>query len=62
MSYPQNSTEGSVLHAVIEGRENDAKLVIHAHFSDAELIEYHDSLGKVMDLVNEEATRRGLRT
>lgn len=62
MSYPNYSTEGSVLHAVIEGREHDAKLVIGAHFNDTELIEFYEALGKIMDLVAADARRRGLRT
>jgi hypothetical protein len=62
MSYPNYSTEASVLHAVIEGREDDAIKVLAAHFNDSELIEYHETLGKIMDLVLADATRRGLRT
>lgn len=60
--YPHYSTEASILHAVIEDREDDAKKVIVAHLNDTELIEFHDTLGKIMDLVNEDARRRGLRT
>jgi hypothetical protein len=62
MSYPNYSTEGSVIHAMIEGREDDAKLVVGAHFNDLELIEFHETLAKTMDVVLAEATRRGLRT
>lgn len=62
MVYPNYSTEGSVLHAVIEGRFDDAEKVIAAHFTDAELIEFHAQLATTMDLVNAEATARRIRT
>lgn len=60
--YPHYSTEASILHAVIEDRDEDARKVIAAHLNDMELIELHDTLGKIMDMVNEDARRRGLRT
>lgn len=60
--YPNYSTEGSILHAVIEDREGDAVKVIGAHLNDTELIEFHESLGKTMDLVLADARRRGLVT
>jgi len=60
--YPNYSTEGSILHAVIEGRTTDANMIITAHLNDTELIEYYEALAKTMDLVIADATRRGLTT
>jgi ATP:corrinoid adenosyltransferase len=54
------STEACVLEAVIEDNDHDAELMLTGRFLDGELIEFADQLGRTLDLVNEEARRRGL--
>jgi len=54
------STEAYVLHAVIENREDEAVDQIRERFFNNELIEFTESVGHLLDLLNADIRRRGL--
>lgn len=54
------SAEAAVLHAVIENREDEAADQIKERFFNNELIEFTESVGRLLDLLNADIRRRGL--
>lgn len=54
------STEAAILHAVIENREDEAIEMIKTTLFNGELIELTETVGRLLDLLNADARRRGL--
>lgn len=54
------SAEAAVLHAVIENHEDEAADQIKERFFNNELIEFTESVGRLLDLLNADIRRRGL--
>lgn len=55
------STEAAILHAMIESREDEATEMIKTSLFNNELIEFSETVGRLLDRLNEDIRRRGLR-
>jgi hypothetical protein len=53
-----NSVEGTILHAVLEGRTEAAAERIHEQFLDGELRAFRDNVETLLDLISAEISAR----